>query len=95
MVLLIAVIGVSFLHQWYRLSQMDKEIAYWQQHLDAVKTEQASLNKNKEQLYNESYLAILAREKLFYIFPGEKIWLKSTQSDHILTSVETEGIIAE
>lgn len=87
-------VAFAFLRQWYDLVMMDKEIAQWETALEQAKTEQTSLNVQKERLYDTDYIAILAREKMF-IFPGEKVWLLSTKSDGILSSVETEGIIAE
>jgi len=85
----------AFVRRGYDLYAMDRQIEEWTVTLDTVMTEQDTLHAQKELLYDEDYIAILAREKLFFIYPGEKVWLLSTVNDHILTSVETEGIIAE
>lgn len=85
----------AFVRRGYDLYAMDRQIEEWTVTLDTVMTEQDTLHAQKELLYDEDYIEILAREKLFFIYPGEKVWLLSTVNDHILTSVETEGIIAE
>lgn len=95
MLLLCGLIVFAFLRQGYALYAMDREIERWQDSFDTAKTEQITLTAAKERLYDTAYIAILAREKLFFIYPGEKIWLLSTENEGILSSVETEGIIAE
>ncbi len=47
--------------------------------LASVRAETASLKADRALLSDDSYLAILAREKLGYIFPGEKKVLFGTE----------------
>jgi cell division protein FtsB len=74
---------------------MDQEIVQWKAALDTARTEQNTLISQKDQLFDADYISILAREKLFFIYPGEKVWLLSSENQEILSSVETEGIIEE
>ena len=95
LVLLSILVVFAFFRQGYALYAMDQEIQEWTGNLDTAMAEQDTLNAQKELLYDADYIAILAREKLFFIYPGEKIWLFATENESILSSVETKGIIAE
>ncbi|HMM06547.1 MAG TPA: septum formation initiator family protein [Clostridiales bacterium] len=85
----------AFFRQGYALYAMDQEIEKWTGSLDTAMTERETLNTQKELLYDADYIAILAREKLFFIYPEEKVWLFAKENENILSSVETKGIIAE
>ncbi len=93
--LICVLVAFAFFRQGYALYAMDREIQEWAGNLDTAMAEQDTLNAQKELLYDADYIAILAREKLFFIYPGEKIWLFATENESILSSVETKGIIAE
>lgn len=99
MIWLLALLSVlvisAFFRQGYALYAMDREIEKWAGNLDTAMAERDTLNVQKELLYDADYIAILAREKLFFIYPEEKIWLFATENENILSSVETKGIIAE
>lgn len=86
---------IAFFRQGYALYALDREIQEWTANLDGAMAEQKTLNGQRELLYDADYIAILAREKLFFIYPEEKIWLFATENENILSSVETKGIIEE
>ncbi len=95
MALLGVLVVFAFFRQGYALYAMDRDIQQWTGSLDMAMTERDTLNAQKELLYDADYIAILAREKLFFIYPEEQIWLFATENEKILSSVETKGIIAE
>ncbi len=70
--------------------EMERDIFSAEMDLARLRAENACLRREEEKLFDDHYLTILAREKLGYIFPGEKICLFAEVHDDVLPSTKKE-----
>ena len=70
--------------------EMEKNIFSAEMNLLRLRVENVCLRQEEAKLYDDHYLTILAREKLGYIFPGEKICLFAEVHDDVLPLTKKE-----
>ena len=69
---------------------MEKDIYTAEMRVAQLRAENAYLRTREAMLHDDHYLTILAREKLGYIFPGEKICLFAEVHDGVLPLTQKE-----
>ncbi|MGM9567847.1 MAG: septum formation initiator family protein [Clostridia bacterium] len=84
-----------FGERWLSVIQVCREIRLQESALLAEETEREELREEREKLKDPAYLTILAREKLCYIFPGEKLYLNAGINDDVLPSSGDEILIED
>ena len=84
-----------FGERWLSVVQICREIRAQESALLAAETEREDLRAEREKLDDPAYLTILAREKLGYIFPGEKLYLNAAVNDDVLPSSGDEILIED
>lgn len=74
-------VAFNFGHQFWRINQLEKEIANYNATKVAVLEEQKRLQEEIDLLQNKSYIERVAREQLGLIKPGEVLLVPAVRSE--------------